>query len=52
MIDLTFCELREKVVLNIVDGRKLGRIIDMANTVSGNIKGQIVPGEKKFLKNM
>ena len=52
MIDLTFCELREKVVLNLVDGRKLGRLIDMAFTVSGKIIGLIVPGDKKFFKNI
>ncbi len=27
--DLTFCELREKEVINIVDGKKLGRILDI-----------------------
>ena len=50
--DLTFCELREKEVVNIADGKKLGRILDMAFTSNGTIKGLIVPGEKKFFKNI
>ena len=50
--DLTFCELREKEVVNITDGKKLGRILDMALTCSGNVLGIIVPGEKKFFKNI
>lgn len=52
MIDLTFCELREKMVFNIVDGKRLGRIIDMAFTLSGHVIGIIVPGERKLLKNI
>ena len=50
--DLTFCELREKEVVNIADGKKLGRILDIAFTSNGTIKGLIVPGEKKFFKNI
>ena len=50
--DLTFCELREKEVINIVDGKKLGRILDIAFTRQGTIVGIIVPGEKKFFKSV
>ena len=50
--DLTFCELREKEVVNIVDGKKLGRILDIAFTCQGTIVGIIVPGEKKFFKSV
>ena len=39
--DLTFCELREKEVVNIADGKKLGRILDIAFTSNGTIKGLI-----------
>lgn len=49
-IDYTFCELREREVVNIVDGKKLGRIIDLAFLCKGQIVGIIVPGEKKLLK--
>lgn len=45
--DITFCELREKEVVNTVDGRKLGRIIDMVITCEGEVLGLIVPGQKK-----
>ena len=50
--DLTFCELREKEVVKLTDGKKLGRILDIALTCSGNALGIIVPGEKKFFKNI
>ncbi len=50
--DLTFCELKEKEVVNVVDGRRLGRLLDIAFTPGGKITGLIVPGEKKFLKNI
>lgn len=51
-IDMTFCELREKDVVNIADGKKLGRIIDMALNRCGKIIGVIVPSEKRFLRQI
>lgn len=51
-IDYTFCELREKEVINIADGRRLGRIIDLGINCTGRIVGIVVPGEKKFFKNL
>lgn len=51
-IEFTFCELRAREVINIADGKRLGRIIDMAFTCSGKIVGIIVPGERKILKNI
>lgn len=50
--DITFCELREKEVVNTIDGKKLGRIIDMVITCSGDVVGLVVPGEKKALRVM
>ena len=47
-MEITFCELKAKEVVNIVDGRRLGNIIDMVfcrNT--GKVLGLIVPGCKK-----
>lgn len=45
-MEKTFCDLRLKEVINQVDGKKLGRIIDMLiDTDSGKICGIIVPGE-------
>ncbi len=51
-IEFTFCELRAREVINIADGKRLGRIIDMAFTCAGKIVGIIVPGERKILKNI
>ena len=31
-MELSFCELRAKEVVNICDGRKMGNIIDMIET--------------------
>ena len=52
MKDFTFCELREREVVNVADGHKLGRIFDIGFNSCGKIIGLIVPGEKKFLKNI
>lgn len=52
MKDFTFCELREREVVNVADGRKLGRIYDISFGSCGKITGLIVPGEKKLLKNI
>lgn len=50
-IDYTFCELREKEVVNIADGKKLGRIMDICIHCSGKVVGIVCPGEKKIFKN-
>lgn len=52
MNEITFCELREKEVINTVDGRKLGRVIDLVMTCNGNVLGLVVPGEKKALRSI
>lgn len=49
-IDYTFCELREREMINVTDGKRLGRIIDVAMDCKGRVLGFIVPGEKKILK--
>ena len=49
-MELTFCELREKMVFNIIDGKRLGRIIDITFTLSGQILGITVPDDKKIFK--
>ncbi|MBR1747773.1 MAG: YlmC/YmxH family sporulation protein [Clostridia bacterium] len=50
-IDYTFCELREREIINVTDGKRLGKLSDMAFH-NGKIVGLIVPGEKKLLKNL
>ena len=48
-MEYTFCELKCKDVINIIDGRRLGRMVDMVFDASrGKICGIVVPGEKSF----
>lgn len=48
-MDTSFLELRCKEVVNIVDGRKLGHIVDVVfNLQNGCLLGLVVPGEKSF----
>ena len=43
-VELTFCELRAKEVVNASDGRKLGRITDLVFSAdSGAVKGIVAP---------
>lgn len=47
--DTTFCDLKFKDVVNICDGRRLGRIIDMViDTRIGKVKGIVLPGSRGF----
>ncbi len=42
-------ELRCKEVVNVVDGRRLGHIVDVVfNLENGCLLGVVVPGEKSF----
>lgn len=48
-METSFLELRCKEVVNIVDGRKLGHIVDIVfNLSNGCVQGFVVPGEKSF----
>lgn len=50
-MEISFTDLKQKEVVNIFDGKKLGRIIDILfENSTGTVKGVIVPGEKKFLR--
>lgn len=47
-MDLTFCELRAKDVINVVDGKRLGHIVDIVfNCRNGRIQGLVLPPYKK-----
>lgn len=47
-METTFCELRTKEVINVVDGKKLGNIIDIVFCAeTGKIKGLVVPAYSK-----
>ena len=49
-MELSFCELRAKEVVNICDGKKMGNIIDLIFDCScARITGLVVPGEKTLL---
>ena len=54
-MELTFCELRAKEVINVCDGKRLGNIIDMVfDSCCAKVLGFIVPAEKtlfSFLKS-
>ena len=48
-MESSFLELRCKEVVNVVDGKKLGHIVDIVFELSsGRITGLVVPGEKNF----
>ena len=48
-MDTSFLELRCKEVVNVVDGRRLGHIVDVIfNLENGCLQGVVVPGEKSF----
>lgn len=52
-MEVCFSDLKEKEIVNVFDGKKLGRIIDILfDTASGSVRGIVVPGDKKlFRKN-
>lgn len=48
-METSFLELRCKEVVNLVDGRRLGHIVDVVfDLSSGCLLGIVVPGEKSF----
>lgn len=50
-MDISLSELKEKEIINVFDGKKLGHIIDILFDIeNGLVRGIVVPGEKKFFK--
>lgn len=48
-MESSFLELRCKEVVNVVDGKRLGHIVDIVFELStGNITGIVVPGDKNI----
>ena len=46
-MEITFCELKSKQVVNVIDGKQLGHIVDLViNSNCAKIVGLIVPGTK------
>ncbi len=50
-MEISFLDLKEKEVINVFNGKKLGRIIDIVfNSANGEVLGLVVPGDKKFIR--
>jgi len=48
-MEISFCELRQKEVINVCDGKRLGRVVDMVISLhSCKVLGIVVPGNKKI----
>ena len=48
-MEISFCELRQKEVINVCDGKRLGRVIDLVISLhSCKVLGIVVPGNKKI----
>ena len=48
-MEVSFLDLREREIINVYDGKKLGRIVDVVfNNTNGVVRGIIVPGNKKI----
>lgn len=48
-MELSFLDLKEREIINVYDGKKLGRVIDIVfNNETGVVRGIIVPGDKKM----
>lgn len=48
-VEISFCELRTKMVINVIDGKALGRIADIVfSRENSKVIGVIVPGDKGF----
>jgi YlmC/YmxH family sporulation protein len=45
---MTFCELKQKDVINICDGRRLGKPIDLVLNEAACVCALIVPGPSNF----
>lgn len=50
-MDISFADLKEKEIINVFDGKKLGRIVDILfDGSSGVVRGIVVPGERKLFR--
>lgn len=51
-MNITFCELRTKDVVNIVDGKKMGRVVDLVFCCDGcKVLGIVLPGERRLFRS-
>ena len=50
-MEISFADLKEKEIINIYDGKKIGRIIDgLFDIENGVVRGIVVPAEKKLFR--
>lgn len=50
-MEVSFLDLKSREVVNVYDGRKLGRVIDVVfENGSGQLLGIVVPGDKKIFR--
>jgi YlmC/YmxH family sporulation protein len=50
-MDISFNEIRDKEVINLMDGSRMGHIIDVLFSGElGVVSGFVVPGEKRIFK--
>ena len=48
-MEISYCELRSKMVINLMDGRKLGKIIDLVyDDCTAKVLGLVVPSSRSF----
>ena len=52
-MEISFCELRTKIVVNLSDGRKLGHVIDLIfDQNSAKVLGVVVPSAQNALSTL
>ena len=50
-MDISVNELRNKEIINLCDGAKMGHIVDVVfSSDTGKVIGIVAPGERKFFK--
>lgn len=50
-MEMSFCQLKNKDVINVCDGKNYGKIIDLVfDTCCGKVLGIIVPANKNFFQ--
>ena len=49
---MTFCELRGKEIVNLADGKRLGRPIDLALSCNGRVLGIMAPGDRRGMRSI
>ncbi len=48
-MELSFCDLKNKTIVNICDGKNMGNLIDMIfDSCSGRVVGIVVPCNRSF----